>query len=96
MFPVSRSTSVGGERCVEALEDAFGHHQRAVDVLGAREEDGELVAAETSDEVLGAHTRFQAPGRRFEQYVAGLRQNIDISVNQQLIDTTTGASAAVN
>jgi peptidyl-prolyl cis-trans isomerase D len=31
-----------------------------------------------------------------EQYVAALRQDMDISVNQQLIDQTTGASAAVN
>ena len=31
-----------------------------------------------------------------EQYVAGLRQDIDVSINQQLIDQTTGASASIN
>lgn len=31
-----------------------------------------------------------------EQYVAGLRKDIEISINQQLIDQTTGASAAIN
>ena len=31
-----------------------------------------------------------------EQYVGALQQSIDISVNQQLVDSTTGASAGLN
>ena len=44
--------------------------------------DGELTNAISSDII--------------EQYVAGLRRDMEVSINQQLIDQTTGASATVN
>ncbi len=53
-------------------------------------------AGETEDQTLDRQLSSALSDDIVEQYVAGLRQNIDISVNQQLIDTTTGASAAVN
>jgi hypothetical protein len=53
-------------------------------------------AGETEDHTLDRQLSSALSDDIVEQYVAGLRQNIDISVNQQLIDTTTGASAAVN
>ncbi len=51
---------------------------------------------ETEDQALERQLSGALSDDIIEQYVAGLRQNMDISVNQQLIDTTTGASAAIN
>ena len=53
-------------------------------------------AGETESRALDRELTSALSSDVIEQYVAALRQRVDISVNQQLIDTTTGASAAIN